>query len=368
MADENVEEFLEDESLAEKEFHLHNPDVVSETTLRHSATTDTLDSVYLEPTHVEEDVQDIITSIHDLVKEPTDSDSTSGIIEIDTSTQPNDLSEFIAQESSIEMLGQNETGQSQDRKLSEKEMNISSYFTEQNSFEDPFSSSAFVSVSNGDTGKVIDEDIDRNVNRNVEEKVPTAEETSNVHQHLESRLSHEEPESVDFQVDSDVNVMEASLHVIDDKEDFEMFTAENDPGPEFTEYGISPGNSLLADRINQMHLSEYGQNEPDQSGIGGILDRQLSSTSQHSLASTHDNNELGQTPLPASQFSSNQFSPFATPTHQPIPPPSMNIPTNQPSSHPISPTAEKTQIETDIPDTNTDITVKTPPNFVFDIC
>jgi hypothetical protein len=28
MADENVEEFLEDESLAEKEFHLHNPDVV----------------------------------------------------------------------------------------------------------------------------------------------------------------------------------------------------------------------------------------------------------------------------------------------------------------------------------------------------
>lgn len=68
MADENVEEFLEDESLAEKEFHLHNPDVVSETTLRHSATTDTLDSVYLEPTQVEEDVQDIITSIHDLVK------------------------------------------------------------------------------------------------------------------------------------------------------------------------------------------------------------------------------------------------------------------------------------------------------------
>jgi hypothetical protein len=93
-----------------------------------------------------------------------------------------------------------------------------------------------------------------------------------------------------------------------------------------------------------MHLSEYGQNEPDQSGFGGILDRQLSSTSQHSIASTHDNNELGQTPLPASQFSSNQFSPFATPTHQPIPPPSMNIPTNQPSSHPISPTAEKTQI------------------------
>ena len=69
MADENVEEFLEDESLAEKEFHLHNPDVVvRETTLRHSATTDTLDSVYLEPTQVEEDVQDIITSIHDLVK------------------------------------------------------------------------------------------------------------------------------------------------------------------------------------------------------------------------------------------------------------------------------------------------------------
>lgn len=279
--------------------------------------------------------------------EPTDSDSTSGIIEIDTSTQPNDLSEFIAQESPIEMSGQN-AGQSQDRKLSEKEMNISSYFTEQNSFEDPFSSSAFVSVSNDDTGKAIDEeDIDRNVNRYVEEKMPTAEETSNVHHHLESRLSHEEPESVDFQVESDVNVMEASLHVIDDKEDFEMFTAENDPGPEFTEYGISPGNSLLADRINQMHLSEYGMNEPDQSGFGGILDRQLSSTSQHSIASTHDNNELGQT---ASQFSSNQFSPFATPTHQPIPPPSMNIPTSQPSSHPISSTAEKTQIETGIND------------------
>ena len=69
MADDNVEEFLEDESLSEKEFHLQNPDVVIRgTTLRHSATTDTLDSVYLEPTAVEEDVQDIITAIPDLVK------------------------------------------------------------------------------------------------------------------------------------------------------------------------------------------------------------------------------------------------------------------------------------------------------------
>ena len=72
MADVPVDEFLQDESLAEKEFHLKHPDIVQhDNSLKHSATTETLDSVYLEPTTVEEDVQDIITAIPNLVKGKT---------------------------------------------------------------------------------------------------------------------------------------------------------------------------------------------------------------------------------------------------------------------------------------------------------
>lgn len=67
MADDSVEDLLDDESLAEKEFYLHT-DGSQVSPLRHSATTGTLDSVYLEPSVIEEDVQDIITAIPDLVK------------------------------------------------------------------------------------------------------------------------------------------------------------------------------------------------------------------------------------------------------------------------------------------------------------
>lgn len=208
------------------------------------------------------------------------------------------------------------------------QMNISSYFADQNSLDDPFNSSAFVNVSSEDAIQTKEEKI---VEENVFDNF--VEEESSVHQHLESRLSHEEPESVDFQVESDVNVMEASLQLIDDKEDFEMFTAENDPDPEFTEYGVSPGSSLLSERIHQMHLSESDQNEPEQSGFVGSIDRQLSSASHHSVGS-----EPIISPLPVSQFSSNQFSPFATPTHQPVPLPP--VPTSQLPSQP-TPTHQK---------------------------
>ncbi|XP_063410110.1 trafficking protein particle complex subunit 12-like isoform X2 [Mytilus trossulus] len=376
MADDNVEEFLEDESLSEKEFHLQNPDVVIRgTTLRHSATTDTLDSVYLEPTAVEEDVQDIITAIPDLVKESTDSDSATGILEETIGTVIDVGKKVIDQIPDVgKKVIDQIPGLVKDLKNTNEaqgQMNISSYFADQNSLDDPFNSSAFVNVSSEDAIQTKEEKIlEDNVFDNF------VEEESNVHQHLESRLSHEEPESVDFQVESDVNVMEASLQLIDDKEDFEMFTAENDPDPEFTEYGVSPGSSLLSERIHQMHLSESDQNESEQSGFVGSIDRQLSSASHHSVGS-----EPIISPLPVSQFSSNQFSPFATPTHQPVPLPpvpasqlpSQPTPTHQkvhsplaniPPSQPLSQPAAETNpsFETATPVIPTEIPLKTPPH------
>lgn len=216
----------------------------------------------------------------------------------------------------------------------EPKMNISSYFADQNSIDDPFSSSAFVSVGPEEPQLSKQGDIESVENNDNELQF---EDIQPPHQPLESKLSHEEPESVDFQLESDTNVMEASMQLIDEKEDFEMFTAENDPNPDFTEYGVSPGTSLLAERMNSMHMSESDHNETDQISPG--FDRQISSASQHSIGSGHGSEQGPPPPLPVSQFSSNQFSPFATPTHQPIPPP-INVPPTQLHNQPISPAVE----------------------------
>lgn len=241
-----------------------------------------------------------------------------------------DLSEFLLDEKTEETAPPQEASNE-----TTKQMNISSYFTDQTSSDDPFSSSAFVSVGGGDeTSDKKQEKVENVLTEDIELNFEDVH-----HQHLEPRLSHEEPESVDFQLEGDMNVMEGSMQVIDDKEDFEMFTAENDPNPEFTEYGVSPGTSLIAERINQMHMSESGQSEADQSALSPGVDRQMSSASQHSIGSTHSNEQGPPPPLPVSQFSSNQFSPFATPTHQPIPPP-VNVPSNQLHSQPVSPNTE----------------------------
>lgn len=263
------------------------------------------------------------------ITDPTDA-SLEGMMKADGGTT--DLSEFLLDDK-VEQSPQHVISSG-----TEPKMNISSYFADQSSTDDPFSSSAFVSVSSEDPP--VNRDI---LVESVEQKDNELqfEDIQSGHQPLESKLSHEEPESVDFQLESDTNVMEASMQLIDEKEDFEMFTAENDPDPDFTEYGVSPGTSLLAERMNSMHMSESGHNETDQ--ISPAYERQISSASQHSIGSGHGNEQGPPPPLPVSQFSSNQFSPFATPTHQPIPPP-ISIPPSQLHGQPISPVDRVTPV------------------------
>lgn len=310
MADKTVDDdLLEEEPLAENDFNQQYPDVpIREITLRHSATTDTLDSVYLEPSTKEEDLQDIITSIHDLIKDPSDSDSMSGTVEVND----NDLSELVKKQSLMDTPEKNINPDAPKEGSSEKEMNISSYFTEQNSFEDPFSSSAFLSFPESATVSVTQEqDFQSNITEMANKNSKHTEENLLEYRHLESRTSHEEPESVDFQIESTTSVLESSLQTIDDKENFEMFTAEYDPGPE---YGVSPGINhvnLSAERVDQIHSMESNPNEPSMTGYWPNLDR------QHSLGST-TGSELGCTTMPSAQFPSNHFSPFNTPTHQPL--------------------------------------------------
>lgn len=73
-----------------------------------------------------------------------------------------------------------------------------------------------------------------NISKQSDVKKPETKQNDEVivhHDALEARLSMEEAESVEFQVvpENDLNIMEASMQLIDDKEDFESFTAESGP-------------------------------------------------------------------------------------------------------------------------------------------
>ncbi|KAK3089070.1 hypothetical protein FSP39_000547 [Pinctada imbricata] len=56
--------------------------------------------------------------------------------------------------------------------------------------------------------------------------------------------------------------MEASMHIIDDKEDFESFTAESGPADmDDLGLGVSPSNKFLTERMNKMHINDNSQEE-----------------------------------------------------------------------------------------------------------
>jgi len=235
--DSPVNELLGDDSFAE-----HDLLAVGTTTLRHSATTDTLDSVLLETTPLDDDLQD-----EQMTFEPEEN---KGDIDQTVDTSENSCTD----ENTANIKTSTKEGENQNNS-SRSQVNISSYFTanvDNGKTMDPFNDigdssffdavepsqgttkatltsidssdpvstaedlAAVVGVSETQSDAFSSGDKDSTDGKQQTTTVNVDEEVCERHEHLEARLSHEEPESVDFQVvpeDNGLSVMEASLQV-----------------------------------------------------------------------------------------------------------------------------------------------------------
>lgn len=348
MSDDNsgVGDLLEDESFAEPSSKvLAFP---SEPTLRHSATTDTLDSVILETTPADEDILD--DSHTDTDKNEADK-NTSVPLQVDFNQPETDKPQKGAESSllgtspSMEISRNIEGNEESSKKDTEVDkpnqspLHISSYFkteTSQVVESDPFGQSFFDNISNtpqDDKSKSVtpegvfgemDDLGNEEVSKSAVPSVADVSEGSNSRPDpIESRLSHEEPESVDFQVvpeDTETNIMEASLQVIDDKEDFESFTAEGTGDGDqdiLSGLSMSPSNKLMSDRMSQLHITDTIPIDTVQDSAPISYDRQLSNK-YPDLGLSPAHQPFQATPLPPMQLSA--FPTPAGPQSIPEPP------------------------------------------------
>lgn len=393
--DPSVNELLEDEALAEQEFHISTHHVPGEITLRHSATTDTLDSVMLEPSVIDEDnnTDDDISNENVLDEHDEDKlkivDGAPETLQEETTptnTQEKPQATFdFAEEDKTEtdtnitedeiQLQQEQQQQQQQQIVDEenKKLDISSYFSDdkvENQLEDPFGQTFFDTLADSaeNTGSP------ENTEQTLESEIKSEEIEPSHKPEYESQLSHE-PESVAFEVvpeGSDLNVMETSLQIIDDKEDFESFTAETaseDIIQEFNNLGISPSNKVLSEKFTFPNVTDGSLSDTSSvtaydrqfssssqipydrqlsSSTQQAYDRQLSSTSQSSGGNLAPISHTPPVTSPVHQsfqgtpFSPTQFSPYATPTHHPV---AQEKPDNiSPSTSPSYQTKEHTDI------------------------
>ncbi|XP_033737718.1 trafficking protein particle complex subunit 12-like [Pecten maximus] len=370
MSDDNsgVGDLLEDESFAEPSSQvLAFP---SEPMLRHSATTDTLDSVILETSPAEEDILDdshTETDKNDADKDPNiplqvefnQSDTDLAQNGADSSLLGTSPSMYISK--TVDEIRENSNKNTEDEKSSKSPLHISSYFkteTSQVVESDPFGQSFFDNINNApqeDKSKSVSPDDvfgdmddlgNEETSQSAASPVADVSESSNSRPDpVESRLSHEEPESVDFQVvpeDMGTNIMEASLQVIDDKEDFESFTAEGTGDGDqdiLSGLSMSPSNKLMSDRMSQLHITDTIPIDtvPDSGPVS--YDRQLSNK-YPDLGLSPAHQPFQGTPLPPMQLSA-----FPTPGHQSIPEPPID-------SH----------LEVQLDDKPSEVTANSPPN------
>lgn len=362
--DPSVNELLEDEALAEQEFHISTHHVPGEITLRHSATTDTLDSVMLEPSVIDEDNNTDDDISNENVLDEHDEDKlkiVDGAPEtLQEETTPTNAHEKpqatfdFAEEDKTETdtnITEDEIQQPQEQQQQQildeenKKLDISSYFSDDKvEMEDPFGQTFFDTLADSAENSV------GNTEQTLESEIKSEEIEPSHKPEYESQLSHE-PESVAFEVvpeESDLNVMETSLQIIDDKEDFESFTAETaseDIIQEFNNLGISPSNKVLSEKFTFPHVTDGSLSDTSSvtaydrqfssssqipydrqlsSSTQQAYDRQLSSTSQSSGGNLVPISHTPPVTSPVHQsfqgtpFSPTQFSPYATPTHHPV--------------------------------------------------
>ena len=361
MTDPNLSSFLDDDLLDDSQ--TQDPGLLSPhqdlSGLVHSPTTDTLDSVALGPNEDFSGLEDVlaeegsgldqsgieINATADVSVEVTNSNQ--GQV-VDSESKPSEKSDFeTAMSRSIgdDIFGEGKIISFDGSVLSrpgqqQEEVSISSYFTSGPDQEDPFGSVVKTPSTPTDVTKPpsASTEIPRTLSTPNEiprpsstpteiPSIPTEikEDVTHIHHDLlETRISQEEPESVDFSVPAEegqTNVMESSMQIIDDKEDFESFTAESGPTDLDRELGLgtSPGNKFLAERMGKMHLEDNADFTCTDYG------RQLSTASNHSLGGipAPPPQTPPVVPSPVHQpfqgapLSPSQISPFTTPSHQP---------------------------------------------------
>lgn len=282
MAEDKAPDMLDDDFLDDSQFDDSFVSPPYSNRIVHSATSDTLDSVALGPMIDELSLLDenpqgstesgnpadigIDVSMSDSKKEPQ--------IENPSAVVPVDLDEITIETS----------GKLQDSPLKDQ-VNISSYFSGNDQDNDPFSALSteknqtedlFSSVgTSGVTEDTLQETKQQNYPLRGDEKQSETEQSDEIvvhHEALEARLSKEKAESVEFQVvpENNLNVMEASMQLIDDKADFESFTAES--GPADIDQAISG--------LTDLHTHERKRNISET--IHPEYNTQLSTSSQHS--------------------------------------------------------------------------------------
>lgn len=245
MAEDRIGDVLEDDFFDDSQ--LDDSLVSSQYTNRitHSATSDTLDSVALEPM-IEE-----LSLLEDSNENPlgnaepeenADSRIPVSNVEKGPETEKQDTDVPInLDEITIE------TQEKPQHSPVKETVNISSYFSSGDQENDPFSilgaehdqkEDVFSSLGTSQAEEVhqvqTEGKTETNISKQSDVKKPETKQNDEVivhHDALEARLSMEEAESVEFQVvpENDLNIMEASMQLIDDKEDFESFTAESGP-------------------------------------------------------------------------------------------------------------------------------------------
>lgn len=281
MSDNQIADVLDDDFLDDSQFDDSLLSTQCRNRIVHSATSDTLDSVVLEPMTDElsllEDANDGNRSSTQEVR-PEDAG-----IEITASEESKNVQE---EDQSTDIPVNIETEKPHDSPVKET-VNISSYFSSDVQENDPFSTLNSEKNQEEDIfssfGTPQVEDIAQSMTEVEKEKFPdqTKAPQSEIelsddiivhHDVLEKRLSKEKAESVEFQAvpESDINVMEASMQLIDDKEDFESFTAES--GPADMDQVIGGITEL---HLNERHRTTSETNHPE-------YNTQLSVSSQHS--------------------------------------------------------------------------------------
>ncbi|KAK3601536.1 hypothetical protein CHS0354_027678 [Potamilus streckersoni] len=373
-----ISSLLDDESIQEDgQFYASSQTITLG--LKHSATTDTLDSVLLEPSVDDLDVERALEqNVHTglemvcVAESVISEDSKNSLVHVLANEHER---EEKPEESGIESHGASDY---RDGVKGSQPPNLSSYFSSQSASSDPFGQSFFDAISNhpvdlslirektipsglfdsvSDLERQNEENIvvsDQNIKgkvtftgslpdfsaqtdedrliKELEDATRTEPETeiakSKVEQYNKNssrshHIEHVEPEEVAFDLITDTNNQEpvATPVEIDEKENFESFTAEDADEETRDALGMSSAQSSLGDRNLQEFFRQMSTNSEQ-----SHYNRQISSSSKRSSGSFEISN--GAPSSPPCHFSG---TPFATPTHQPVT--QLTTPNHQPGFH-----------------------------------
>ncbi|KAH3775656.1 trafficking protein particle complex subunit 12-like [Dreissena polymorpha] len=389
---DNVADFLADETEEEKIFRelTSHHNLSPGTGMRHSETTDTLDSVYLEPT-----VTELTVDVGSKANEEQSNISTN----FENTTVREGAVNHSSEHKSAHPVGEIKqlpevtvenivfsVGDQQAEANSPP--SLSKYFGKDSNTDDPFDSNFFSSLPHieenlpaatsieniiheieteefGTASNKINENTDamadltlkdndellRLVEEATKNVTPTEENLADYYSTEQEKNDFERTESVDFDLALDNTEPVETPVDIEEKDRFESFTAEMAENEALDALGISPA---APSSMNEKNMTEYFRQTSNQSeGLFNHLARQssqlsgFSSSSQEKIVSTTNleeetDSEIGvpasvensDTRIPAPELPESEPAKVeSTPIHQPVFPPSTTLSPVESSAH-----------------------------------